>query len=126
MSLLPYSGLRDGFVSDLLTRFGQTITLRQISSAYTPSTGSSVNTDTDTPVTAVVLPASSAGDQFRIEVIEMSDKFVILAANETAAASIVLSVNDVIVIGGATYTIVALVDLAPAGTTVIWKLMVKK
>lgn len=108
----------------MLTEFGQSGLLRQSSSVYDPSTGEAVQTDVDTVVTVAVLPLPRGKDEFAPELIEMSTNKVLMSANELVAVSIVPGPNDKVVVDSVVYDITDLTPINPAGTPVVYKMLV--
>lgn len=121
-----YENLRDDTSAVLIERFGQTATLQQETNVYSPSTGDTVTSVSSLTVTLLTLPASKARDSFREELVEKFDQFVLMSAKETAVASVVPTVNDKLIIGGATFAVVGLSPVSPAGIDVIYKIGVAR
>lgn len=108
----------------LLAEFGQSGLLRQSSSVYDPSTGEAVQTDVDTIVTVAIVPLPRGKDEFAPELIEMSTNKVLMSSPELVAAGIVPGPNDKIVVASVVYDITDLTPINPAGTPVLYKMLV--
>jgi len=117
-----YDNLRDNVAGPLITKFGRDATLRQQTNTYVPATGVATNVNVDTAVKIVTLPMSKAKDVFRDDLVESFDQFVIMSAEQTAAAAIEPGTDDILVIGSEISRIVALTPLEPDGTKVIYKI----
>lgn len=122
MVAFDYASIRDNTAAPLIERFGRDATLRQQSVAYNPATGVGTPTNTDTAVKILTLPMSRAKDQFREELIEQFDQFVIMSAKETNVAGIEPGTDDLILIGSEVARIVGVTPVAPSGTAVIYKI----
>jgi len=118
-----YSDMRNVALS-ILAEFGQPGTLRSSSSVYSPSTGESVQTDTDTVVTLALLPLPRGRDEYAPSLVQMSTNAIIMSANELATAGVRPSANDKILIGSKVYDITHLTAIEPAGTVVAYKMLV--
>lgn len=110
--------------TDLLTQFGQNGTWRQESNSYDPSTGTNMVTSTDTTVKLAILPLPRGRDEFSEELIEMSTNSIIVEAKALVAASVTPTSNDKIVVGSTIYQITDLTPINPAGTPVVYKMLV--
>lgn len=117
-----YDNLRDNVAGILIAKFGRDATLRQESTTYDPTTGTSANVNTDTAVKILTLPMTKAKDVFREELIEQFDQFVIMSAKETAVAAVEPGTDDILLIGSDVARIVALTPVEPEGTAVIYKI----
>lgn len=122
MVAFDYASIRDDTAAPLIERFGQDATLRQQAPTYDPTTGVQTNVNTDTPVKILTLPMSRAKDQFRDEMVEMFDQFVILSAKETNTAGVEPGTDDLILIGSTVSRIVGITPVAPSGIAVIYKI----
>lgn len=102
----------------LLTKFGQAVTLRkQTAGAYDPSTGTATITQSDTAGNAVMLEFSD-GERYQAgTTIQEGDKKALLNAVAVTPAP-----NDLLIVGSATWTVLGVKTLAPAGTVVLYEL----
>lgn len=102
----------------LLTKFGQAVTLRkQTAGAYDPATGTAAITTSDTTGNAAVLEFSN-GERYQAgTTIQEGDKKALLNAIAVTPAP-----NDLLIVGSATWTILSIKTLAPAGTVVLYEL----
>ncbi len=102
----------------LLTKFGQSATLRQTSTIggdpWDP--GSGTTTTTDTTITAAVL--DYANGEIDGTLILASDRKVYVAASDLAVTP---APADVLIIGSDQLSVVNVKPLSPAGTTVYWE-----
>ena len=103
----------------LLTRFGQPMTLRRVTDgAY--SAGAVTQTAADTKVVGIV--DSYSDYESRNELIEANDRKVTLAAKGV----VLPTVADQLITLTATFKIIAVKALNPAGTAVIYELQVRQ
>lgn len=115
-----YSSLA-GTANKLLGKFGQSVTLRRRVVTYTPATGGTSTTTTDTTVNVVV-------DSYRAErvdgtLVRSTDRRVVVAA--TGLASAPDAATDVLIIGGVEHRIVSVEPVDPAGTPVVYTVQVR-
>lgn len=110
-------------VIDLLTEFGQTITLRRPgANVYNAATGTNTpGAPTDQARFAAVFPFGSGQTRFQSELIQGSDKKVVMDANGLSP-----TINDLLIIAGVQYAIVAVKETNPAGTPVAFTLQVRR
>jgi len=117
-----YENLRDNTAGSLITKFGRDATLRKQTNAYDPTTGLATNSNSDTAVKILTLPMSKARDTFSEELVATFDQFVIMSAQQTAAAGVALATNDIVLIGSEVTRVVAFTPVEPAGIAVIYKI----
>jgi hypothetical protein len=125
-----FTDLRDGAAANLIAQFGQDATLRQETVTYDPATGIGTPTNKDTAVKVVTVPMTrefgGARDQERVNMVAQFGQMVLMSAKETAAASVVPTVQDKLIVGGDTSRIVAIVPIAPDGTVVVYKMGIER
>jgi hypothetical protein len=119
-----YSGLNTT-AQTLLSDFGRDVVLRQRSNTLIdparPSRGFNTG-NVDLTVKAVF--ASIKKDQFQESAIEDGDQLCIVSA--LAASGIEIGTDDLIVDAGDVLQIVAVDKVKPGGTTMVWKLAVRR
>ena len=107
----------------LLTRFGQSATLRQTSTTggdpWDPSSGTT--TTMDTTITAAVL--EYANGEVDGTLIQASDRKVYVSAEGVAVNP---APADVLIIGFDVLSIVNVKPLSPAGTVVFWEVQARR
>lgn len=117
-----YTGLRDNTAATLIAQFGRDASLRKDTGTYDPSTGVWTENTADTAIKVVQLPrGKTEAPEFSPELAALFDQMVLISAKETAAASVAPKPDDVMVIGGEVYRIVAVAPIAPGGISVIYK-----
>lgn len=119
----------------LLTKFGMTVILRQLSTGsadYDPKTGGAVpegqDGSTDTNRKAIVLdqPGSQISQRFgntlqNNSLVQQGEKWLYMDANGVAPA-----LQDKLIFGGIEYAIIDVQELAPAGIPVLYMVVVRK
>ena len=109
----------------LLTKYGVDITFRSVTAgAYDTSTGQSVPIETDTTRKAAFFDVNRlnfgqmllSGTQ-----VQQGDRRLILDANGSAP-----SLTTKIIFGGASYAVIDIKELNPAGTPVLYDLIIRK
>ena len=102
----------------LLTKFGQVVTRRTYAAgAYNTATGTSAQTTTDTSRIGVLLDYPSKGQQYTAGgLIQVGDKQLLLDGAGTAA------LTDRYIVQGVEYSVMAILELKPAATTVLFDL----
>ena len=117
MSLYPSLALT---ADDLLSEFGQPVTIRHTESAYDPATGTTTETITDTGTVGAKLPY---GDR-------QIDGTLILSNDEQLYVSPVgvssIVPGDRVIIGSDAYSVVRVKTTAPAGVDVIHELQIRR
>lgn len=119
-----YPNLRDKTAGKLISKFGQSATLRKTSKVYDVSSGSTSDTNVDTTMSILELPASAKGSfpqEWTEEQITSVTNLLLLSNKELNTAGVTPEANDKILWGGLAGQIVALSRVAPAGETVIYK-----
>lgn len=117
---MDYAGLRDDVVAPLITQFGRTATLRHETKTYVPATGIASVVNTDVAVRIVEL--STKHDQRLDSEVERWDSAVLVSALETAVASFVPVVGDIVIVGSSYRRVVFAQAVSPAGIDVVYKL----
>jgi hypothetical protein len=106
----------------LLTKFGQSATLRQTSTTggvpWDP--GSGTTTTTDTTVTLAVTDYTVA--EIDGTLIQAGDRRAYISAEGTVAAP---ALTDTLIVGGINYSVVAVKPLNPGGTVVMWEVQAR-
>lgn len=106
---------------DLITEFGQDITLTRVTTGtFNPATGAVTgDSETDSTIKALITDFSD----FHIEgsAIQRGDKKVLIAGDITAP-----TVKDKLTISGTEYMIINVNTISPAGTDVLYKLQVRR
>jgi len=122
MAQFDYSGL-ETLADDLITEFGQTITLRVYT--HTPVVATpwkTTDTTTDYTVSAVMEDFSSY--EKSLETIREGDKRFLMAAKDLTVTEI--KPDDLIVMGGVTWRVVEATLTSPGGTDLIWTIQARK
>jgi hypothetical protein len=106
----------------LLNKFGRAVTLKQAQpSEYDPETGTNTAAYSDVPVIAC---------DFAVKGEEMVNGTQIIAGDRYALVAdgtgIGVTVNDKLLIDGVTWSVIAVLLLAPGGVTVINKVYIRK
>ena len=104
---------------DLITEFGQSITIQRPASsgdAWNPSV-----TYTDYTTDCVLRPVKAY--EANNELIELGD---VMATVEVGNLAITPKTSDKAVVDGVTYQIVQVWDVSPAGTSVVYKLQLRR
>jgi hypothetical protein len=122
-----YTDMRDNVVAPLIREYGVAATLRQVMVTYDPTTGVGSNSNTDTEIRLVKLPIErpKLRNFFRDDLIERASYLFLVSAKEIAEASITPTANDKIILNGTTHAIVAVNEVAPGETCVLYKIMVE-
>lgn len=122
-----YGELRDGTVKELLAEFGLAATLRQEVITYDPTTGVGASVPTDTAIVLVKLPIErpKLRNFFREELIERASYHLLVSASELAAAGVVPTANDKVLLGTHVFSVLGVNEVAPGPTTVMYKLLVE-
>lgn len=104
---------------DLITEFGQSITIQRPSSsgdAWNPNV-----TYTDYTADCVLRPVKAY--EANNELIQLGD---VMATVQVGGVAITPKTSDKAVVDGVTYQIVQVWDIAPAGTSVVYKLQLRR
>lgn len=126
-----FTDLRDGTATPLLAQFGQAAVYRSFpSKVYTNDTGTVARgAPSDVTVLALELPkqgqGTTAGQKFTADALARASALLLVSATELAQANVVAKVEDFIIYAGKTTKILEIVDLSPAGTSVILKMAVQ-
>jgi hypothetical protein len=106
--------------AELLEEFGQSVTLTsKTSGAYSVSTGTAAVTTSTQTVSAVVLDYGSRDIDGTL--IRAGDKRLLMAPQTTAGVDLTAPVvDDIVAVGGTTYTIKGIKTISPAGTVVLF------
>lgn len=118
MAKFDYIDARNTAV-ELIDEFGQAGALRRTTSDSDPF--NPTQTTTDYPCTFAVL--DYATKDIDGSLIKQTDQMAYLS---TAGLTISPTTTDILVIGGATRTIVNVKPLSPAGTVLMWELQVRR
>ena len=115
-------------VLNLLTEYGMSMTLtRQTSGTFDAETGqygSAVDTDYAAIGLVQAPNAKGEGDRyFPGTTIAAGDRYVILASS---GMTVDPAAGDTLTIGGTAYSIVASMPVSPAGTDLLYRLLVRK
>lgn len=108
----------------LLAKFGRDITHRRVTEgAYDPDTGTVTNTTVDTTIKAADFDFADKtnGNQYTDITIQATDRYALVSPDIAA-----IDVSDKLIIGGVTWNIINVKQLAPAGTTVLWSCHIRK
>lgn len=111
----------------LITKFGQTVTIKRVVSTPDPVTGSATSMEVNGTLKAVVLPVAStakslfteADNNLREALIRGKIRFILAAASGATFQPVA---NDVVVVGSETYTLIGCAPLNPAGTPLVYKM----
>lgn len=120
-----YTDIRDGFASDLITKFGRVATLRKEVITYVAATGVGTSAPSDTTVYGIqvtYLREQMAERGINRTLIEKVHVGFIISAKETAAAGVVPDINDKFLIGSVTHQVLWMEAVEPGGVAVIYKL----
>lgn len=119
--MFDYLKIRDTALG-LLNKFGRVITIKQTSSgSYDPATGT--NSATVVDVTAIACDFSVKGETTVNGTLILSgDRYALVADS----AGTVVSVKDKLLMDGVIWSIVAVLEIAPAGVTVVNKVYIRK
>lgn len=105
----------------LLTRYGADVTRTATTpGVYDPATGTTTPTTADTARKGVKLPLPSGVTTVRGQIIQVEDAELLLDAEGDVA------ITDRYTVGGTVYTVVSFEPLAPAGTSVLNTLHIRK
>lgn len=105
----------------LLRNFGQSMTLtRDVAGTYDPTTGVMVNTQQTFTDYGVVLPYGDGSSSVADSLIQQGDRQVFIQISTEPKTT------DKITIAGATFNIVNVKPLEPAGINVLYELQVRK
>lgn len=117
-----YTGLRET-ADDLLTDYGQTMTLTSVvaPSDYNPADGDATNTETDYPVTGALIDIAS--EQVDGTTIFATDQRILLSAE---GLSVTPKADDNIVVSSASYKIIRVKPINPGGIAVVYDIIVRK
>lgn len=119
-----YSDLAD-LADELLAEFGQAVTIRhRTPGTYDPATGTTTVTTTEQAGTGAVFEfsLSQAGQYFAPDsMIHAGDKQLLLSPLDITAPDI----GDQIVIGSTTWAVQAVKTTNPAGTVVLYELLLR-
>lgn len=105
----------------LLTRYGQSVTLRRAAAGtYDPATsGVTSAAPTDLTRQGALLDFGVGVTNLRGNLVQATDRRLLLEAGEAPALA------DAFVIGGKVFTIVSIGEISPAGTPVMYDLHVR-
>lgn len=123
-----YEDMRDDTVKNMLTEFGIAATLRASVVTYAPATGVATSVDTDTAIVLLKLPIERPRlrNFFREELIERASYQFLVSASELAAAGVVPTSNDKVILpDGHVYAILGVNEVSPGPTTVLYKFLVE-
>lgn len=117
-----YPDLRDKTAGPLIKQFGQPGTYRVYGSAvYDNATGKTTKgSPTDTLIRMLDLPVKDR--VFTKEVTLQSHAFLLVSAQEFAAAGVTPEPEEHIIFGGKSYKILAINTIGPEGTAVAYKI----
>lgn len=117
-----YASLRDDTAAPLIAEYGQAATYRGHGSyEYSVATGRAADTaPRDTAVRLLDLPLPDR--EFSEHVTQRASAMFLVGAKEFAAANVVPEVDDRMVVGTDTYTILAINTIGPAGEAVVYKM----
>ena len=108
----------------LLTKYGQSVTLRKYTTgAYDPTTGAGANTITDTTRKAALFDYNRMGYGQTLQgstLVQQGDKQCLMDANGAAP-----TLADHIIIGTVEYVIKDIKEVNPAGTPMLYDLLVR-
>lgn len=109
-------------VVDILTEFGQPVTVTIVSPTpvYDPTTSTNVNPTTDYPAVGAIFDLND--HEINGELVQVGDKRVYVSA--IGAPDIGL--NDRVTVAGVTYRVINPNTIGPAGTAVLYNLHVRK
>jgi hypothetical protein len=118
MAAFDYSALASVAV-DILTEFGRTATLQVLTAnAYTASTSTATKTYSSFTVVAVVLPVAESKEwAFKTELVAQAESLLYVSAVGVTQAP---GPGSLLTVGGRTYVVLELADIAPAGTSVLF------
>ena len=106
--------------TEALTEFGAPITRRANTvGAYSPSTGAATSTTADTTRVGALFDYGSGQTLVRGQLIQVSDKRLLVAPSADVLPT------DLFVVDGATYTVVSIGEVNPAGTRCLFDLHVR-
>lgn len=121
-----YQRLRDKVAEPLLTKYGQSMTLTQVTEgSYDTEAGSSTDTSTDVAFVGAVMPPSKDDEAMALARSEggtvTASLYKILAK---FGAVVVPTLRDTVAFGGVTYRIIKIESINPGGTAVLYTLYV--
>lgn len=122
-----YAGLRDGTALQLLTNFGQYMTLTKKSNdSFNPDTNTLTQSTSTQTVKGVILDFADRNRGVRFgddSQIRQGDRRVIMSASGLLSPP---AIGDTLTVGAVIYTIVQFInEVSPAGTVVIYDLHVR-